>query len=62
MKNITALKRSGNKTKRKLKQKFTRLTDSNTLFSTGKQGELSGTLLVTLAQATAEIKKIIADL
>jgi hypothetical protein len=64
MESRTELKGSWNETKRKLKQKFAILTDSDVLFVKGKQNEMLDRLeaKAKLNKSREEIKKIIADL
>jgi uncharacterized protein YjbJ (UPF0337 family) len=60
--NTTELKGNWNQTKGKLKQKFAILTDSDLLFSEGKQEEMFGRLQVTLGKTKEEIHRIISEL
>ena len=60
--NTTELKGNWNQTKGKLKQKFAILTDSDLLFSEGKQDEMFGRLQVTLGKSKEEIHRIISEL
>lgn len=62
MKNVTELKGDWNEKKGKLKQKFTKLTDSDLLLIEGKQDEMLGRLQVKLGKTEEEIKKLISQL
>jgi uncharacterized protein YjbJ (UPF0337 family) len=62
MESRTELKGSWSETKRKLKQKFAILTDSDVLFIKGKQNKMLDRLEAKLHKSREEIKKIIADL
>lgn len=60
--NLTELKGNWNETKGKLKQKFAILTDSDLLFTEGKQNEMLGKLQTKLGRTREEMRKIIAEL
>jgi uncharacterized protein YjbJ (UPF0337 family) len=60
--NTTEFKGNWNQTKGKLKQKFAILTDSDLLFTEGKQEEMLGRLQVTLGKTKEEIHRIISEL
>lgn len=62
MKNLTELKGNWNELKGKLKQKFGMLTDSDLLFSEGKQDEMLGRLQTKLGRTKEEIHKIISEM
>ena len=62
MKNLTEIRGSWNETKDKLKQRFGMLTESDLLFTEGKQDELLGRLQTKLGRTKAEIHKIISEL
>jgi uncharacterized protein YjbJ (UPF0337 family) len=62
MKNITEQKGSWNETKRKLKQIFANLTDSDVFFAEGKKDEILGRLQAKLGKTKEEVKRIIAEL
>ncbi len=59
MKNITELKGNWNEIKGKLKQKFAMLTDSDLLFTEGKEEEMYGRLQTRLGKTKEEIHKLI---
>jgi uncharacterized protein YjbJ (UPF0337 family) len=62
MSNVTDLKGNWNETKKKLKQQFAILTDSDVLFAEGKNDEMLGRLQAKLGKTKEEIIKIIAKL
>lgn len=62
MNNLTELKGNWKEIKGKLKQKFDMLTDSDLLFSEGKQDEMLGRLQTKLGRTKAEVHKIISEL
>jgi uncharacterized protein YjbJ (UPF0337 family) len=59
MKNIIELKGNWNEIKGKLKQKFAMLTDSDLLYTQGKEEEMYGRLQVRLGKTKDEIHKLI---
>jgi uncharacterized protein YjbJ (UPF0337 family) len=59
MKNIIELKGNWNEIKGKLKQKFAMLTDSDLLYTQGKEDEMYGRLQVRLGKTKDEIHKLI---
>lgn len=62
MKNITRLKGNWNEIKRRLKQKFALLTESDVLFTEGKQDEMLDRLQGKLGKTKEEIRKIISEI
>ncbi len=62
MSNLTELKGNWKEIKSKLKQKFGMLTDSDLLFTDGKQDEMLGRLQTKLGRTKAEIHKIISEM
>jgi len=62
MNNLKELKGNWTEIKRKLKQKFGLLTDSDLLFAEGKQDEMLGRLQTKLGRTKAEVHKIISEL
>ena len=62
MNNLTKLRGNWNEIKGKLKQKFGMLTDSDLLFTEGKQDEMLGRLQTKLGRTKAEVRKIISEL
>ena len=62
MSNLTELKGNWNEIKAKLKQKFGMLTDSDLLFSEGKQDAMLSRLQTKLGRTKAEVHKIISEL
>ena len=62
MSNLTELKGNWNETKRKLKQKFALLTDSDALFIESKHDELLGRLQIKLGKTKDEVEKLISEL
>jgi uncharacterized protein YjbJ (UPF0337 family) len=59
MKNNTELKGNWNATKEELKQKLTKLTNSNELLAEGKQDEMLDRLEIKLGKPKEELRKII---
>lgn len=62
MENIHPLHTNWSEIKGKLQQKFGMLTESDLLFSEGKQEEMLGRLQTKLGRTKAEIRVIISDL
>jgi uncharacterized protein YjbJ (UPF0337 family) len=62
MNKLTELKGDWKEIKRKLKQKFGMLTDSDLLFAEGKQDEMLDRLQTKLGRTKAEVHKIISEL
>lgn len=62
MEKITELKGDWTMVKKRLKKKFTALTESDLLLQSGKQDEMIGRLQIKLGKTKAEIHKLIADL
>ena len=62
MDNLTELRGNWNEIKGKLKKKFGMLTESDLLFTQGKQDEMLNRLQTKLGRTKAEIHKIISEL
>ena len=62
MTNVPGTKENWNEEKRKLKQKFAMLTDSDFLIMEGKQDEVFGRLQVKLGKTKEEILMLISKL
>jgi uncharacterized protein YjbJ (UPF0337 family) len=62
MEKLTEIKGNWNETKRKLKQKFVMLTDSDLLFVKGSQDEMFSRLQEKLGKTREEIIKLISNL
>lgn len=62
MKDTTQLHVDWNETKKKLKQKFATLNDSDVLLAEGKQDEMLGRLQIKLGKSKEELLKIIGAL
>ena len=62
MENLTDIKVNWNETKRKLKLKFIKLTDSDLLFVKGRQNEMLGRLQGKLGKTKEEIILLISKL
>ncbi len=62
MKTLTELKGNWNETKGKLKQKFAMLTDSDLMYSEGKEEEMLGRLQIKLGKTKVEVQKLISGL
>ena len=60
--NTPEIKKNWNEQERKLKQKFTTVTDNDLTFTVGKKEELSGVLQVKWGKAKEEVHKIIEAL
>ena len=62
MENLPELTGDWNKTKDKLKQKFDMLTETDLVFTTGKQDELLSRLQTKLGRTKKEVHQIISEL
>jgi uncharacterized protein YjbJ (UPF0337 family) len=62
MENAKKLEENWNDQKRRLKQKFIMLTDSDVLLVEGKHDELIGRLQIKLGKTKVEIQKLISEL
>lgn len=62
MNNLTEIRGNWKEIKSKLKEKFGMLTDSDLLFSEGKQDEMLGRLQTKLGRTKAEVHKIISEM
>ena len=62
MKNVTKITGSWNEVKRKLKQQFAMLTDSDMLYLEGKQEEMLARLQAKLGKTKEEVKRILSEL
>ena len=62
MKNVTKMTGSWNEVKRKLKQQFAILTDSDMLYLEGKQEEMLARLQAKLGKTKEEVKRILSEL
>lgn len=62
MNDAMELKKNWLETKKKLKKKFSKLTDNDFMLADGKQNEMINRLQVKLGLSKDEISKIISDL
>lgn len=62
MTNMTEIPGNWNEKKKKLKQKFALLTESDLLFEEGKKDEMFGRLQVKLGKTREELDKIVGAL
>jgi len=62
MEKLAEVKGNWSETKRKLKQKFAMLTDSDLLLVEGKQDEMFSRLQIKLGRTKEEITKLISKL
>ena len=60
--NTTELKGDWEVQKRKLKQKFAKLTDNDLMFIEGKKDEMLGKLQIKLGKSKEELQKILKSL